>query len=104
MPAKRSRILASSSSIRISAAMSSPVCSCWRVVPLGFVLAFRTEDETNPGAALAGDFVGSIAQLDAAAVFFDNAPDDGETEAGALLARRHIGLEQPVAVLFRKSD
>ena len=30
-------------------------------------------------------------------------PDDGEAEAGALLARRHIGLEQPAAVLRRQA-
>ena len=38
-----------------------------------------------------------------AAVFLENLPDDRETEAGALLARRHIGLEQPVAVLLRQA-
>ena len=30
--------------------------------------------------------------------------DDGEAEAGALLARRHIGLEQAAAVLLRQAD
>ena len=43
-------------------------------------------------------------QLDAAAVLFQNFPDDRETEAGALLARRHIGLEQARAVFHRQTD
>ena len=39
-----------------------------------------------------------------AAVFLDDAADDGEPEAGALLARGHVGLEQPVAVFLRQAD
>ena len=30
--------------------------------------------------------------------------DDGETEAGSLLARRHIGLGEAVTVLLRQAD
>src|SRR5688500_9040039 len=36
-------------------------------------------------------------------MFFENAADDGEAKAGAFLARRHIRLEQPVAVLLRQA-
>ena len=42
-----------------------------------------------------------VDQFDRAAVLFDDLGDDGEAEAGALLARRHIGLEQPMAVFLR---
>ena len=37
-------------------------------------------------------------------MLLEDAADDGEAEAGALLARRDIGLEQPAAVLLRQSD
>ena len=64
----------------------------------------RREPQPHPGAALPGTLVGGIAQLDAAAVLLQDPADDGETEAGALLARRDVGLEQPVAVLLRQPD
>ena len=37
-------------------------------------------------------------------MLLENAADDGEAEAGALLARRHIGLEQARAVFLRQAD
>ena len=64
----------------------------------------RDEAQLHPGAAGARDFVRRIAQFDAPAMLFQNAADDGEAEAGALLARRHIGLEQPRAVFLRQAD
>jgi hypothetical protein len=41
-----------------------------------------------------------VVELDAAAVLLQNAPDNGETKAGALLARREVRHEQPIAVLL----
>ena len=66
--------------------------------------AFGGEAQPHPGAALAGLLLRRIAQLDPAAVLFEDAADDGEAEAGALLAGRHVGLEQPVAVFLRQAD
>ncbi len=42
-------------------------------------LAGGGELHAHPGAALSGNFVGGVAQLDAAAMVFDDSPDDGET-------------------------
>ena len=64
----------------------------------------RDEAQLHPGAARARNLLGRVAQLEAAAMFFENAADDGEAEAGALLARRHIGLEQARAVFLRQAD
>src|SRR5260370_41045441 len=63
--------------------------------------ALGREPEPRPGAAPAA--VGRIVELDASAVLLEDAADDGEPEAGALLARRHIGLEQSLAVLLVQS-
>src|SRR4051812_18446497 len=49
------------------------------------------EIQPHPGAALAGEFLGRVAQLDAAAVLLENAADDGEAEPRALLASGDIG-------------
>jgi hypothetical protein len=51
-----------------------------------------------------GRNVGGILEFDAAAMVFQNAADDREPKAGALLARRHIGLEQPAAAHLRQAD
>jgi hypothetical protein len=44
-----------------------------------------------------------IMELEPPAVVLDDLLDDSEAEAGALLARRHIGLEQPLPVLARQT-
>ena len=46
---------------------------------------------------------GCVEQLDAAAMLLHDLADDREAEAGAPLARRHVGLEQPLAVLAREA-
>jgi hypothetical protein len=76
---------------------------CFRRFPV--CLTFRRmsrycEPQPHPGAARRRNFVGGIAQLDAAAVVFENAADNGEAKAGALFARRDIGLEQPARFSF----
>src|ERR1700686_2179890 len=104
MPATRSRISASSSTMRISAAMPLPVY---------VVLVFRRgrlrmagggEAHAHPGAPLARNFFDGVAQLDAAAMILDDASNNGEAKPGALLARRDIRLEQPPAGFPREAD
>ena len=93
--------------------MSDAMSYCSLTSSSGFGLArigfaarrrFGDEAQAHPGAAFAGRFLRRVEQLDAAAMLLENAADDGETEAGALLARRHIGLEQAVAVFLRQAD
>ena len=67
-------------------------------------MAGSGELHAHPGAPTSGNFVGGVAQLDAATVILDDAADDGEAEPGALLARRDIRLEQPVAIFLRQTD
>src|SRR6202008_1460659 len=69
-----------------------------------FHLAGGGKLQAHPGAALGREFLGRITQFDDAAMLLDNAPDDGETKAGALLARRDVRLGQPAAVFFRQAD
>ena len=66
--------------------------------------SFGGEAQPHPGAALAGATSRTRRAARSAAVLFENAADDREAKAGALLARRHIGLEQPVAVFLRQAD
>src|SRR5450830_56940 len=104
MPATRSRISASSSTIRISPDMLLLV---YRLLffELGrFRLAGGGKLHPHPGAALPRDPVGGIAQLNAAAMILDNSSDDGETQPRALFARGDIRLEQPAAIFLRQAD
>ena len=55
--------------------------------------------QAHAGAAMAD----GIEQFDPAAVIFEDLGDDRETETGAFAPCRHIGLEQPLAVLDRES-
>jgi hypothetical protein len=59
----------------------------------GLDFARGSEPDTYPGAALAGNFIRGVAQLNAAPVFFDDAPNNGKTEPRPLFPRRDIGLE-----------
>ena len=54
--------------------------------------------------ARTGNLLRCVAQFEAPAVLFQDAADDGEPKAGALLARRDIGLEQTGAVFLRQAD
>src|SRR5262245_39626092 len=104
MPATKSRISASSSTIKISAAMVLLACNLWFFWVSGIDFAGGGNSHANPGAPLAWDFLGGVAQLDPAAVLLDNASYDGKAETGALFTRRHIRLEQSVAVFFGQAD
>src|SRR5471032_1448633 len=102
MPATRSRISASSSTIRISSDIRS---LGFQHLPLfgfnRFGLAGGGKLHADPGAPLSRNPIGGIAQLDAAAVVFDDSSDYGETEAGALFPRGDIGLKQPATIFLR---
>src|SRR5450432_3608314 len=105
MPATRSRMSVSSSTISISSAMRSlgyRHLSLFRLDKLS--LAGGGELHAHPSAALSRNPIGGIAQLDDAAMVLDNSPDYGQAQAGALFPRRDIGLEQPVAVFLWQAD
>ena len=65
--------------------------------------AFGGEAQAHPGAAPAGGDVGCVEQFHASAMLLQDLADNRETEAGAFLARRHIGLEQAVAIFLRQA-
>src|SRR5579875_2033677 len=105
MPATRSRISASSSTINISACMRSPCSSSLLQFRLGARrLALRRNPHPHESAALTGDALGSVAQLDPAAVLLDDAADDGKAEPRALFAGGHVRFEQPAASVLRQTD
>src|SRR5665213_4118848 len=95
---------ASSSTMRISAAMP---LSAHFVLLFGFGvtrMAGGGETNTQPGPALPGDFIGGVVQFDAAAMVLNDTADDGEPQPGALFACRDIRFEQPAAVFLRQTD
>src|SRR3974390_1108801 len=103
IPATRSRISASSSTIRMSADMSLPV----RVLLFRFSrfgVTCGREPHPHPRPPLPRDFLAGVAQLDPAPMILNDAADDGEAESRALLARRNVRLEQPAAILLRQTN
>src|SRR5579863_2745111 len=102
MPETSSRMSASSSTMRMSEGISA--YRLWLGLGRGGGRGLRGEAELHPGAARARDLFRSVAQFEAPAVLFENSPDNGETQAGALLSRGDIRLKQPRAVLFRQTD
>ncbi len=57
------------------------------------------KDHTNHRAPASVKIHGRIVQFEMSAVILNNLADDCETEAGALLARGHVGFEQLLAVV-----
>src|SRR6476646_11725907 len=104
MPATRSRISASSSTIRISALMRSLVHALFEFGLANRRLAGRREADAHQRAALARIFLGGVAQLDLPAMLLDDAADDRQAEPGALFARGDVGLQQPAALFLRQAD
>ena len=102
MPATSSRMSASSSTTRTSAAMHLVLqLSRSRPRPRRVdraPMAGRRRMARAPGRSR------GVGQLQLAAMVFQDAFDDRQAQAGALLAGRHIGLGQPVAVLGRQAD
>src|SRR5665213_3376733 len=111
MPATRSLISASSSTIRMSLAMGYPL-SCQLPVAASI---FGSLLVATAGAVVsdAGGFVSAVvvsltsglaAWPDPAAVVLQDPADDGEAKTGALLARRHVRFEQPGPAHLRQAD
>src|SRR5262249_27819659 len=102
MPATKSRISASSSTIKISAAMVLLAYTILLFWLSGVGFAGGGNPHPHPGPPLARNFLGGIAQLDRAAVLFNNASHDSEPKSGALLAGRNVRLKQPAAIFLCK--
>ena len=82
------------------------VASCW---VFGSAAGLRRhclgrKSQSYPRSSLARHLGRGVVQFDPPAVLLGDAADDGEAEAGALLACRHIGFEQPAAALLRQPD
>src|SRR5262245_65265219 len=60
--------------------------------------------QPHPGASLTWNALSCVAQLDLAPMLLKDAAHDREPEPGSFLARCHVGLEQPAAVLLRQPD
>src|SRR5215467_11721752 len=104
MPATKSRISASSSTIKISAAMVLLAYTILLFWLSGVGFAGGGNPHPHPSPPLARNFLGGITQIDRAAVLFNNASHDSEPKSGALLAGRNVGLEQPAAIFLRQAD
>src|SRR5258708_35993306 len=90
----------SSSTIRISDAICNPCL----LIPRSFFLYFllsRWKRQNDFGAVHAAC---CVLQGDIAAMVFHHLAHDRETKAGALGARGHVGLRQPVALFVRQAD
>src|ERR1700688_409351 len=100
MPAISSRMSCSSSTTRSSGAISDP----FFVIPslrLACRLLFQREDQAHFRARFV---ILPVAKRDFAPMLLDDLAHDGETEARAFRARRHIGLGQAVALAVRQAD
>src|SRR5690349_5577891 len=83
----------------------------WFALPgLGFWfgrgLRIRSPERKGECEARANPVVGvrvGVDQIDRAAMLLNDASNDREAEAGALLAGRDVGLEQALPVFFRPS-
>src|SRR6056297_1941692 len=96
-----SRMSRSSSTIRMSLIPPSlgrrGPCTCFFAA-----MQRQAHHRPRPDMRARGERVG-ILQHQRAAMFLDDLLDDRQAQPGALLARCHVGLEQPRAVL-RKAD
>src|SRR3990170_1364177 len=85
----------SSSTIRMSSAIARSPCKCRSfggLAALGERVAGETQRDARSPAIGGGE--GHVA-----AVLLDDLVDDREPEPGALVARRHIGLDDALAIL-----
>src|SRR5262249_3391654 len=100
MPEIRSRMSSSSSTTRISGAISEP----FLLIPYSFFtrgLLFQREGECHLRALL---FFARIGERHVAPVVLGDLAHDGEAESGSLGTRRHVGLGEPVALIVRQPD
>src|SRR5579862_5581116 len=99
MPAIRSRMSSSSSTINISDAVSGKPAL---LIPDTLVFRRLLAQREGERHLRALPSVGPVLQRDSAAVVFHDLAHDGEAEPRSLRARGDIGLGQPVAVFRRK--
>src|SRR5829696_8590217 len=104
MPATRSRMSASSSTISMSLAIVLPLLHALRLGRLAPVRTIGREPQAHHRAPAAGRDRRGIEELDAAAMLFHDPPHDREPEPGSLLARGDVGLQQPLPILLRQTD
>src|SRR3569832_2855051 len=62
----------------------------------------RGQDDGDHRAAAIMEIRWRVVQFETAAMVLHDLFDASEAKPGALLARRHIGLEQPLAILARQ--
>src|SRR5262249_30056288 len=109
IPATSSRMSLSSSTMRMSGPMVVLPLACdFTDFRHGFfgLRGHVCGGEAQPGPCAPSDehSFRQVVEFDASAVLFQDAADDREPEAGAFLARRYVGLEQPVAIVLREPD
>src|SRR5690606_15543581 len=98
MPATSSRMSSSSSTIRISDAMFN----LFSLFPARRAGLRRWHHDADHGPPSAMEIRRRIVQFQMAAMVLDDLLDDRKAEPRALFPRRHIGLEQPLAVFTRQ--
>src|SRR6185312_4481038 len=99
MPEIKSRISSSSSTTRISDAISDPFLLIFNTF-LTHSLLYHRECERDDGTRRSG----RVVEQDFSAMVFHDLADDGEAEARALGAGRDIGFGEVVAMLGRQAD
>src|SRR6185312_927333 len=104
MPATSSRMSSSSSTMRISDAIIdlfcfSFACRCRRTARR----CCKRQDHADHCAAPFMEIRRRIMEFELAAMVLHDLLDDGEAKPRPLLARRHIGLEKPLAIVARQS-
>src|SRR5690606_4025807 len=97
MPATSSRMSSSSSTIRMSDAIFN------LFVRLVVRRVCRRQHDADHGPPASVEGFGSVVQFKSPTMVFHDLLDDREAEAGPFFAGRHIGLEQPLAVLARQA-
>src|SRR5690606_20916541 len=106
IPATSSRISSSSSTTRMSDAIVDlfrSTCSLAHPCPASPLIGCCRQQHSHHCAYTAVEGGWSVVQLQPAAMVLDDLLDDSEPQAGALLARRHVRLEQPLPVLARQA-
>src|ERR1700742_3453230 len=110
MPATRSRISSSSSTMRISDAISDPFLLIFTSFYVGglfwpfYGLLTEGEGERNDRASPIFRPILNIGKDDVPAMVFHDLAHDGEPQARALGAGGHIGLGEAMAMLRRQAD
>src|SRR5690349_4154139 len=100
MPAIRSRISSSSSTIRTSDAICNPCL----FIPRPFFLYFFLSRREAQNDFRAPYVLVRVLQRDVAAMVFHDLANDRQTQTRALGARRDIRLGQPVALFVRQAN